>query len=345
MNKLKIIKLSSCVSKKKAAEEAKRKNLLALLKERQNKRKLSPLCPTPNKKTKADNLSNKVDDGEDKVDDDDDDDGDDDDDDDDDGGVVPEKLFQEARQKQLLYKKQVNKMSLQLQETKQKLEEHMKRSAEVEAENKQLRSLNMQLQQQLLKSLNSSSDSRPPKPKGTINVQNPQQQKPKSTLQIAEADCEQQSLSRQEDEIQLVKLGDIQIRSDTWTAIQKNTRDSLFVKELAVAFWGTKTLGDRSLTGKECPTTKTTKRPLTPQKLHTLKACFKEWLVKGNVVEPELQHHHPMLVTSIPAPASHAGDQYPSMACWCCDAGVMLVTSMGCWCWDAGVLLVTSMGC
>ncbi|KAJ4931310.1 hypothetical protein JOQ06_025607 [Pogonophryne albipinna] len=35
----------------------------------------------------------------------------------------------------------------------------------------------------------------------------------------------------------------------------------MFVKELAVAFWGTETLGERSLTGKECPTTKTTRQP------------------------------------------------------------------------------------
>ncbi|KAL7403911.1 hypothetical protein ABVT39_006794 [Epinephelus coioides] len=45
----------------------------------------------------------------------------------------------------------------------------------------------------------------------------------------------------------------------------------MFVKELGVAIWGTKTLGERSLTGKECPTTKTKRMPLTPEKLHTLK--------------------------------------------------------------------------
>ncbi|RXN30663.1 Retrotransposable element Tf2 type 1 [Labeo rohita] len=65
--------------------------------------------------------------------------------------------------------------------------------------------------------------------------------------------------------------GDIRLRKKAWSRIQSNTRDSLFVKELAVAIWGTKTLGERSLTGKECPTTKTTSQPLTPKKLQTLK--------------------------------------------------------------------------
>ncbi|RXN22563.1 Retrotransposable element Tf2 type 1 [Labeo rohita] len=77
------------------------------------------------------------------------------------------------------------------------------------------------------------------------------------------------SVSLKGDEIHLG--GDIRLRKKAWSRIQSNTRDSLFVKELAVAIWGTKTLGERSLTGKECPTTKTTSQPLTPKKLQTLK--------------------------------------------------------------------------
>ena len=63
----------------------------------------------------------------------------------------------------------------------------------------------------------------------------------------------------------------IPIRPEAWARIKNSHRDSLFVKELAVAMWGTKTLGERSLTGKECPTTKTSRQPLTPEKLTTLK--------------------------------------------------------------------------
>ena len=46
----------------------------------------------------------------------------------------------------------------------------------------------------------------------------------------------------------------IPIRPEAWARIKNSHRDSLFVKELAVAMWGTKTLGERILTGKECPT-------------------------------------------------------------------------------------------
>ncbi len=48
------------------------------------------------------------------------------------------------------------------------------------------------------------------------------------------------------------------MHKEAWSRIENNTRDSLFVRELAVAMWGTKTLWGRSLRGKACPTTKTT---------------------------------------------------------------------------------------
>ncbi|XP_073703112.1 BEN domain-containing protein 5-like [Garra rufa] len=118
----------------------------------------------------------------------------------------------------------------------------------------------------------------------------PEPPSPKNTLQIAESGCldkVEPSVSPKRDEIHLG--GDVRVRKEAWSRIQSNTRDSLFVKELAVAIWGTKTLGERSLTGKECPTTKTVKKPLTPQKLQTLKVCFKDWLVQRNVEETELQ--------------------------------------------------------
>ncbi|KAI9532219.1 hypothetical protein NQZ68_033843, partial [Dissostichus eleginoides] len=57
--------------------------------------------------------------------------------------------------------------------------------------------------------------------------------------------------------------GEIPVRPEIWAKIKNNTRDSMF--------WGTDTLGERSLTGKECPTTKTTRQPLTLQKLWGLK--------------------------------------------------------------------------
>ncbi|XP_034084601.1 uncharacterized protein LOC117554319 [Gymnodraco acuticeps] len=74
--------------------------------------------------------------------------------------------------------------------------------------------------------------------------------------------------------------GEIPVRPEVWAKIKNNTRDSMFVKELAVVFWGTDTLGERSLTGKECPTTKTTRQPLT--------ICFKQWLYEKYVEDQEM---------------------------------------------------------
>nr|XP_033960835.1 BEN domain-containing protein 5-like isoform X2 [Pseudochaenichthys georgianus] len=66
---------------------------------------------------------------------------------------------------------------------------------------------------------------------------------------------------------------DIWLREEVWRKIDSTTKDSLFVKELAVAIWGTAELMGRSVSGKECPS-KTTeaKPPLTPCKLGTVKA-------------------------------------------------------------------------
>lgn len=96
---------------------------------------------------------------------------------------------------------------------------------------------------------------------------------------IAESGClnkVEPSVSPKGDEVQhcprQIHLGEgVRVRREAWSRIQNNMRDSLFVKELAVAIWGTKALWERSLTGKECATTKTTKQRLTPQKLQTLK--------------------------------------------------------------------------
>ena len=46
------------------------------------------------------------------------------------------------------------------------------------------------------------------------------------------------------------------IDESKWGMVAANTKDSLFVKKLAVAVWGTAVLKNRSLSGKECPTLK-----------------------------------------------------------------------------------------
>ncbi|XP_034088300.1 BEN domain-containing protein 5-like [Gymnodraco acuticeps] len=81
---------------------------------------------------------------------------------------------------------------------------------------------------------------------------------------------------------------DIWLREEVWRKIDSTTKDSLFVKELAVAIWGTAELMGRSVSGKDCPS-KTTeaKPPLTPCKLGTVKECFRGWLIKQNMEKTE----------------------------------------------------------
>lgn len=69
-----------------------------------------------------------------------------------------------------------------------------------------------------------------------------------------------------------IHVGDnIWIREEVWRKITSTTKDSLFVKEMAVALWGTATLQRRSVSGKECPTNRhSQKPPLTPSKLQVL---------------------------------------------------------------------------
>lgn len=65
------------------------------------------------------------------------------------------------------------------------------------------------------------------------------------------------------------------LREEVWRKIHSTTKDSLFVKELAVAIWGTVELRGRSVSGKECPTKNTeAKPPLSPYKLGILKGML-----------------------------------------------------------------------
>uniref|UniRef100_A0A671WIJ0 BEN domain-containing protein n=1 Tax=Sparus aurata TaxID=8175 RepID=A0A671WIJ0_SPAAU len=68
---------------------------------------------------------------------------------------------------------------------------------------------------------------------------------------------------------------DIWINEAVWTRINCATKDSIFIKELAVAISGTGNLKGKSVSGKECPTKHgEPKPPLTPAKLGILKECF-----------------------------------------------------------------------
>ncbi|XP_045913162.1 BEN domain-containing protein 5-like isoform X2 [Micropterus dolomieu] len=60
----------------------------------------------------------------------------------------------------------------------------------------------------------------------------------------------------------MIHIGkDMWLREEVWRKIHSTTKDSLFVKELAVAIWGTVELRGRSVSGKECPTKNTEAKP------------------------------------------------------------------------------------
>ncbi|XP_078063628.1 uncharacterized protein LOC144489645 [Mustelus asterias] len=80
-------------------------------------------------------------------------------------------------------------------------------------------------------------------------------------------------------------LGGIEISEKEWCTVNSQRTNSLFVKSLAVAIWGSTTLRDRSVCGRVCPrfihtagTPPKAKPPLSPRKLNAVKACFTQHL-------------------------------------------------------------------
>ena len=62
----------------------------------------------------------------------------------------------------------------------------------------------------------------------------------------------------------------VDLRPDALEFIKAQRSDSMYIKSLGVAVWGTKALGERSVTGK-CTNRyegKAAKAGLTPEKLH-----------------------------------------------------------------------------
>lgn len=67
----------------------------------------------------------------------------------------------------------------------------------------------------------------------------------------------------------------IVIDDDVWDLLEIQKKPSLYVKNLAVAVWGSDVLLNRSVDGKTCPRYKTAPRqPLTPVKLDAVRGKF-----------------------------------------------------------------------
>ncbi|XP_022101246.1 BEN domain-containing protein 5-like [Acanthaster planci] len=161
--------------------------------------------------------------------------------------------------------------------------------AKLEAETKRARTeaaeyqkLNKQLQTQLLEALRGKTDD---------NVK-------KSTPEPLETEvCSVDDMPAKEgpsyvEEDGKISLGaGISLTSRQWNAVNSQNKNSLFVKGLAVAVWGTNVLKDRSVEGKLCPrfSQREAKAPLSPEKLKAVKECFMNRLQRQKVSKEEME--------------------------------------------------------
>nr|XP_055062870.1 BEN domain-containing protein 5-like [Misgurnus anguillicaudatus] len=213
----------------------------------------------------------------------------------DDGAVVPKKIHKNLEQKYHFLKKQKNQLQEELAECKQRHAESEKINKDLVAELTTYRQLNVTLQQNinevLQRALSKTHDSSFFKVSKTSSPL-PEKGTPEPSVEcsIEESALDELPTTRRESlyEIKNGKIhvgDDVWLREEVWKKICSSAKDSLFVKEMAVTLWGTATLKNRSVSGKECPTIKNSvKPPLTPSKLQVLRVCFSDWL---KTKEPE----------------------------------------------------------
>ncbi|XP_056605039.1 BEN domain-containing protein 5-like [Triplophysa dalaica] len=204
----------------------------------------------------------------------------------DDGAVVPKKIHEDLDKKYRFQKKQKHQLQEELMECKKRHAELEKINKDLVAELTTYRQLNVTLQQNinevLQRAFSKTHDS------SFFEVSETSSSLPeKGTPERQTSD----KLPNTSGEIYERKNGKIHVgenvwlREEVWKKIRSSAKDSLFVKEMAVALWGTATLKNKSVSGNECPTNKNpVKPPLTPSKLQVLRVCFSDWL---RTKEPE----------------------------------------------------------
>ncbi|XP_045900911.1 BEN domain-containing protein 5-like [Micropterus dolomieu] len=250
----------------KAAEGSeKRKSLMQILAEKKAMKKHSPLFANDKKRKREETLQDIFSDSE------------------EDGGVVPQKIHDELRLKYQQMQRKQQDLKQDLDHYKQKSAELENCKCELEQELTTYRNSNLTLQQnldELLKQVFSQKSVTsqhcviapltPPAINNPTSERDPLQPTPCPNL-----------LEKKDGMIHIGK--DMWLREEVWRKIHSTTKDSLFVKELAVPIWGTLELRGRSVSGKECPTKNTeAKPPLSPYKLgiwNPQRAL--QWMVEG----------------------------------------------------------------
>ncbi|XP_076842987.1 BEN domain-containing protein 5-like [Brachyhypopomus gauderio] len=240
----------TAMSQKASIIEGKRASLMEILKERQSQKRIQPLCAS-NSQSKRQRIL--LDDETSS--------GSDDE-------LIAKSEFDELKKKHTV-------LGHKYQEAISELE--------------QLRKLNTELQKCLVSKILPENNSLPDFMDTPQTIRQSNLSPPLNTPQATVVEISQQKEQASEEERTHIGEG-IYINTNQWKRVQGNSKDSLFVKELAVCIWGTNILANRSLEGKSCPTTKTTPRPpLTPHKLRALKNCFQKWLETKNLEEFELR--------------------------------------------------------
>ncbi|KAL1256015.1 hypothetical protein QQF64_014076 [Cirrhinus molitorella] len=217
------------------------------------------------------------------------------DEDEDDGGVVPQKIHEDLQRKYRYIKKQRQDLQEELEDCKIKCAELEKEKEDLVAELATYRSLNITLQQNINEVLQRAFSKTGPSllNRHSATFESTPDQRSDELPNSPEGNNSPLHINSPESPLRLYEIKDgkihvgenIWIREEVWRKITAATKDSLFVKEMAVALWGTATLQRRSVSGKECPTNRNSpKPPLTPSKLQVLRVCFSDWLKKK---EPE----------------------------------------------------------
>ncbi|KAL3042109.1 hypothetical protein OYC64_020122 [Pagothenia borchgrevinki] len=256
----------------KAAEGGeKRKSLMQILTEKKALKNKNPLYSTEKKRKREETLPDSFSDS------------------DEDGGVVPQKMYDDINIKYRQLQRKHQALTNDLDQCKQKSTELENGKSELEQEVVTYREANLTLQHNIDKLLKEIFSQRSETSRTCEPAIPPLTPPGQNTTSEREPDQPIHGPRQMEIKDGKIHIGtDIWLREEVWRKIDSTTKDSLFVKELAVAIWGTAELMGRSVSGKECPgKTIEAKPPLTPCKLGTLKECFRGWLTKQNVEKTE----------------------------------------------------------
>ncbi|XP_040071579.1 spindle pole body component 110 [Ixodes scapularis] len=153
----------------------------------------------------------------------------------------------------------------------------------------QLRSLNMKLQERLLKQDEDKETSQPASHLGQCTIKSGPDHKKKcveSPQRFSEAAGDNLRERQPAPNENKVDLGQgIHLNRLVWEEVDRSGKDTIFVKELAVALYGPRELMERSAKGKHSPRYPgLPKKPaISPVKLAVIEDCYRERLQKGGM--------------------------------------------------------------